>query len=217
MNLNDRAHELNKILFLGFQPRDFERGGREQFIYLLESGLNPHSKVVDIGCGVLRAGFWLLHFLNSNCYFGIEPHKGRLDKGKEFFLSPELLELKQPRFDYNASFNTSVFGEKFDFFLAYSIWTHASKMQISLTLDSFSRDASDHAVFLTTYLPAGNDKPDYLGNQWMGTSHESEIPGCIHHSLQWIFQACEERGLELVEMGKDKTYGQSWLKITRKS
>jgi len=215
MNLNEKARLLSEQAFIGFQPEDFERGGREQFVYMLRAGLNPDSSLVDIGCGVLRAGYWLLHFLDPGCYFGIEPHVGRLEMGMHTILEPGLLEAKRPRFHTNADFDTSVFGEKFDFFLAYSIWTHASKRQIELTLESFVRDAKDTGVFLTSYLPADSNNPDYLGDHWFGTSHESNVPGCIHHASDWIRSACESRDLIVSELEPDRTYGMSWLEIRR--
>ena len=134
--------------------------------------------------------------------------------GVNTILERETLEAKRPRFDTNPRFDTSVFGERFDFFLAYSVWTHASKPQIQTMLDSFLRDATDGGVFLTSYLPAGWRHPDYQGDKWNGTSHESDIPGCIYHSLRWIKAECDRRGLLTRRLGRDKTYGQSWLEVT---
>jgi len=216
MNLNKKAKLLSEQAFLGFQPQDFESSGRKQFINILKSGLNPDSKVVDIGCGVLRAGYWLIHFLDADCYFGIEPHTGRLEVGINTILEPEILKAKRPRFDTNPNFNTSVFSEKFDFFLANSIWTHASKQQILATLDSFVRDAKKEGIFLTSYLPADDENPDYMGDSWVGTSHESEVTGVIHHSLQWIKSECEHRNLIVIVLGHDATLSQSWLEIKRR-
>ncbi len=202
--------------FLGVPIQGFAEGGRELLSYMRSAGLNPASKVADLGCGVLRGGYWLIHFLDPDGYCGIEPHAGRLEMGVNTILEPETLAAKRPRFDTNPHFDTSVFGEKFDFFIAYSIWTHASKRQIRLTLDSFVRDSRPGAAFLTSYLPSGWGKPDYQGEEWYGTSHESDVPGCIHHSLRWIKAECDRRGLSVSELGRDKTYGQSWLEIKRR-
>lgn len=216
MELQKKVEMLGEKIFLGIPVKDFEKGGRELFVYLLKAGLNPNSKLVDIGCGVLRGGYWLIHFLDPACYCGIEPHAGRLEMGVNTILEPEVLEAKRPRFDTNPRFDTSVFGEKFDFFLAYSVWTHAPKQQIQMMLDSFLRDAKDGGVFLTSYLPAGWRRPDYMGDKWNGTSHESEVPGCIYHSLRWINAECDRRELITRELGRDKTYGQSWIEVTRR-
>jgi hypothetical protein len=214
MELQQKAEMLGQKTFLGVPVRDFEKSGRELLVYLLNAGLNPNSKVVDIGCGVLRGGYWLIHFLDRDSYYGIEPHVERLEMGLNTILEPETLETKRPRFDTNPHFDTSIFGERFDFFLAYSIWTHASKSQIQTMLDAFLRDAKDDGVFLTSYLPAGSGRLDYLGDKWNGTSHESDVAGCIYHSLDWIKAECDRRGLVAWELGRDKYHGQSWIKIT---
>ena len=141
--------------FYGVPSANFALAGREQLSYLLNAGLRADSKVLDIGCGVLRAGYWIIHFLNRSCYCGIEPHKERLEFGIRHILEPQTLTAKAPRFHANPDFDTSVFGEKFDYFLAYSIWTHACKRQIQAMLDGFARDSHAHAAFLLTYLPSG--------------------------------------------------------------
>jgi hypothetical protein len=214
-DLQKRADRLGERTFMGVPTQGFEGGGREHFIYLVAAGLNPYSKVVDLGCGVLRLGYWLIHFLEPSCYCGIEPHSGRLAMGTQTILEPEILQSKRPRFDGNANFDTSVFGEKFDFFLAYSIWSHACKQQIGLMLDSFARDCAEQAIFLTSYFPADAEHPDYQGEKWVGTSHESDTPGVIHHSLDWIGAQCAARNLVFWELGKDRSYNQCWLAIKR--
>ena len=98
--------------------------------------------------------------MDPGCYCGIEPHEGRLEIGIHSILEPEILEVKSPRFDTNPRFDTSVFGEKFDFFLAYSVWTHASKLEIQSILDSFLHDSKEDGVFLTSYLPANWRHPE---------------------------------------------------------
>src|SRR5438552_11950984 len=129
-DVQQRAERLDRSKFFGVPIAGFERAGRQQFIFLLLAGLQPQSKLLDLGCGVLRAGYWLIHFLDAHCYYGIEPHRERLDIGETVILEPDTARAKRPQFDTNAEFDSGVFGIKFDFFLAYSIWTHASKPQI---------------------------------------------------------------------------------------
>jgi hypothetical protein len=215
LTLQERFEALAKGKFLGVPVEGFEAGGREQLRYLRRAGLSPRCKLVDLGCGVLRAGYWIIRFLDAGCYCGIEPHRERLQIGINLILDPGTVELKRPRFDGNPNFDTSVFAERFDFFLAYSIWTHASKPQIQSMLDNFVRDSSDRGIFLTTYLPAGWWSRDYCGEQWYGTSHESEVPGCIRHTFKWIRAECERRKLLVSKLSRDETHGQSWLRIAK--
>src|SRR6266516_4625011 len=103
MKLQQKAEMLGEKTFLGVPVQDFEKGGRELFIYSLNAGLTPDAKFVDIGCGVLRGGYWLIHFLDRGCYCGIEPHTGKLEMGTHTILEPEILAAKRPRFDTNCA------------------------------------------------------------------------------------------------------------------
>jgi SAM-dependent methyltransferase len=124
VEITERLH--NDGIFTGGPPHLFESGGRLQLSTLVREGIWPSSKMLDIGCGCLRAGYWIVHLLNPGCYFGIEPNEKMLQAGIERVIGPELRAAKRPRFDTNDRFDFSVFGEKFDVFLARSIWTHAS-------------------------------------------------------------------------------------------
>jgi cyclopropane fatty-acyl-phospholipid synthase-like methyltransferase len=205
-------------VFLGGPPGVFEIAGRNQLMVLLSEGLYPGSKVLDIGCGCLRGGYWLIHFLDPECYFGIEPNRNMLDAGIRILLEPGLSDIKKPRFDGNADFDFAVFGESFDFLFARSIWLHASKMQIKTMLDGFVRYSNTGGVFITSYLRPSLLRRDYKGENWKGRNHESDAPGMARHSLSWIRKECGNRGL-FVEEIKEKAYKpsfQAWLRIKRK-
>jgi hypothetical protein len=204
-NLQGRADRMiSEHGFLGVPRETFAEAGREQLIALLAEGLRPESKVLEFGSGCLRIACWLVRFLDLGGYHGIEPARQRVNYGLHYLFTPEELHIKRPRFDYNPVFNSSVFDTKFDFFLARSIWTHASKPQIEATLDSFLRDAAPRATFLASYLPAQRPDDDYQGTQWVGTSHESDTPGVVRHTLSWIVEQCRNRSLNCEEIpGKD--------------
>jgi len=44
-------------------------------------------------------------------------------------------------------------------------------------------------IFLASNLPPASPEEDYMGESWVGTSHESDTPGVIRHSLDWIRDA----------------------------
>lgn len=202
--------------FLGVPLEEFETEGRLQLAALLRHGLRPDSKLLDIGCGCLRGGYWLIHFLQPGCYCGIEPRKDRLQLGLGHLFEPAVLAEKQPRFDHNPEFDSSIFGERFDFFLARSIWTHASKSQIARMLDAFLRDTDPAAIFLTSYVPPEPPhRPELMGEAWIGTGIESNVPGIAYHSFEWIERECRARGLEVHEPGQDDYGGQRWLLVRR--
>jgi hypothetical protein len=218
--LKEQANKLEaEGIFLGGPAELFETAGQKLLITLLSEGLTPSSKVLDIGCGCLRGGYWLIHFLDKGCYFGIEPNTDILTAGLRILLEPGLADLKKPGFDHNADFDFTVFEERFDFFVARSIWTHTSKQQIQAMLDGFVSTASTEGVFITSYIRATLFKRGYKGTKWIGRSHESDTPGIIRHSLGWIQAECAKRGLVVNEI-KEKAYNfgnQTWLRIKYKA
>jgi SAM-dependent methyltransferase len=150
----EKSEKLAEKLFLGGPQEDFERVGRLSFDVLLREGLRPSSRVLDVGCGALRVGYWLMRFLDRGRYFGIEPNREMLRTGLQELLEPDVVERAGARFAHNDDFDFSVFGEQFELVLARSIWTHTSKAQIRAMLSSFAASAAPGGVFLASYHPA---------------------------------------------------------------
>jgi hypothetical protein len=221
MGLAEIAAKLHRDgIFTGGPPDLFESGGRSQLSTLVREGIYPSSKLLDVGCGCLRAGYWLVHLLDPGCYFGIEPNSRMLQAGIDHVLGSELQAAKRPSFDTNDRFDFSVFGVKFDVLLARSIWTHAPKSQIQTMLDGFVHNSNPDAFFLTSYLPAswfGRGAADYSGTQWIGRSHTSTEPGLIRHKRSWIEGECHARGLSCRQLSDPPFAGQYWLRISRKA
>jgi len=201
--------------FLGVPTETFAAAGRSQLNALIAEGLKPDSTLLDLGCGCLRAGYWLVRYLDAAGYHGIEPVRARVELGLRYLFTDADLIRKQPQFDFNSRFDSSVFDTSFDFFLAGSIWTHASKQQIQLTLDNFIRDSQESGVFLNSYLPALATDDDYRGDHWVGTGCESNVPGVVRHSLSWIEDQCANRSLSVRELPGEAFDGQTWLTIRR--
>jgi SAM-dependent methyltransferase len=183
-------------------------------VTLLEQGLVPSHKVLDIGCGCLRGGYWCIQFLDAGCYFGIEPNEPMLEMGKRQIVGEDLIRAKRPTFSTRDDFDFSAFGEKFDFVHPRSVWTHAAPSQIELMLDQFSANRTEDAVFLTSYLPATPTKPQYSGKDWIGRSHTSATPGVVTYRLDWVDELCAARGLVVRELDHN-ILNQTWLRIGR--
>jgi len=207
-------------IFTGGPPQLFESAGRLQLSTLVREGLYPSSRLLDIGCGCLRAGYWLVRLLDVGCYYGIEPNAKMLQAGIDYVIGPELQTAKKPSFATNDRYDFSVFGVKFDAFLARSVWTHAPKSQIQTMLDGFVQHSTPDAFFLTSYYPARWFKRgswDYRGANWRGRSHLSTKPDQVCHKLSWIEAQCRSRGLFLREVDEPPFNGQHWLMLSRKA
>lgn len=220
-SLSEKIQKIQSAgIFLGGPPSLFEDAGRKMLMVLLNEGLMPYSKLLDIGCGCLRGGYWTIRFLDKDNYFGIEPNKAMLSEGLKCLFTEEILTQKRPKFDHNDQFDASVFNTNFDFFMARSIWTHASKLQISLMIDGFLNYGHSNSVFLTSFVNADSEREDYLGDDWVGKSHESNQAGIVKHSFSWIEAECEKKGLS-AEIINNNTFdlnnNQRWIRIKKTS
>jgi len=210
------AEDLNRD-FVGGPPHLFEAAGREQLIVLLEHGLRFDSIVLDVGCGALRGGRWVIPLLDTGHYCGIEPVRAMVERGLRDFVDPGIVALRRPRFDHNDRFDFSVFGVAFTHVVARSIWTHSSKLQIETMLESFLACGTEESVFLASFLPGGEEEglEDYAGDAWVGRSHMSEQKGVVGHSWAWIVDACEGRGLVARRLDRPPLHRQVWCSIQR--
>ena len=203
-------------LFVGCPLHVFEHTARDLFCVALVEGLKRDSRVLEVGAGCLRTGYWFIRFLDAGKYAGIEPHAAMLDAGRNLILG-KLEQEKQPLFDTNDTFDFGAFERSFDVVVAFSIWSHASKQQISTMLDQFSIHGAPAAKLITSYLPPGPDLPDYLGSEWVGRSHKSRAPGLVGHDPDWMEQAASARGLILRHFDLFTTLNQNWLVFQKPS
>lgn len=223
---------------MGGDIQQFERVGRHQLEMLLHEGLYPDSKLLDIGCGTLRGGYWAMHFLDPGCYYGIEPYTERLQIGLDWIMEPEALERAAPHFAANDDLDLSVFGVQFDFVIARSIWTHTSKTQICTMLDTFLEASAPDGVLLVSYVPTSalpepvrawlmrvlHKIPRGLSiwgrlfgrvpklPDYAGSDWEAQL---VAHSFRWIATQCAARDLAVRELDYGVVRQQVWLRIER--
>src|SRR6266852_1299510 len=53
--------------------------GKIQLELLQRAGCRPYSRVLDVGCGALHAGYELMQYLDAEHYVGLEPNGWLID------------------------------------------------------------------------------------------------------------------------------------------
>jgi len=198
--------------FTGGGVEVFADIGRFTLRSLIDNGLRPSHRLLDLGCGALRNGFWLVRYLDADRYFGIEPSKRYVEIGMKHAIGPQLAAEKRPRFDHNREFDLAAFGERWDFVVARSIFSHASPEQFRKAMISFRDNSNPEAVMLASYRPipkrkAGQDfidlEPD--GPEWRYNRFYSE---------KYLQDMARECGVHARNYG-EVFNTQMWLRVSR--
>lgn len=109
---------------LGGGEQDWETRGAFQLALLRHLGLQPDSRLVDYGCGPIRAGQHLIRFLDPCCYRGFDFNAGFIAIARDIVNgSPELRD-KRPELVHSDAF-LEIQGPV-DFVLLFSVLNHCS-------------------------------------------------------------------------------------------
>lgn len=144
-------------------PEVYDIMGAMQFNLLTFFGLRDYHFLLDVGCGSLRGGRLFIPYLLPKHYFAIEPYRQLIQKGIEHELGKDIVKIKKPTFSNEKNLTFSVFGRKFDFILATSIFTHTSQKQMRKCFDEAKKTMKSNSIFCASFLDNGKD---YNGNKW---------------------------------------------------
>lgn len=187
-------------------PQKYELMGSMQKDLLLKVGLLPKHKLLDIGCGSLRAGLHFIPYLNTGCYFGIEPNSWLVEEGLRQNISDSIVKTKKPTFSHNDNFELGLFNQKFNFIIAQSIFSHAAPSQIKKCIVESFGVLEREGVFLATFV-LGNT--NYDGDAWV-------YPGCVTYTNEHILGMIRNCNMEGHQMKYDQKNGQTWYAIYHK-
>lgn len=130
----------------------WEKIGKLQFNFLLKHGLEKHNSLLDYGCGSLRGGRYFIRYLDEGCYTGIDISEELVKEAKEL-IKRKNLNHKKPRIILNDDLNLSfedLEGDKYDFILAQSVFTHLQKEHIEEVFKNLPKVMHVNSVFFFT-------------------------------------------------------------------
>lgn len=137
--------------------RDFIGGvwdshGRRQLDYLVGRGLQPHHRVLDIGCGPFRAGRHFVDYLEPGHYYGIDANRSLIQAGYDVELTDAQRErLPVANLRANDRFDGD-FGVLVDVAMAQSVFTHVSLNHIRLCLHRTAKVVRPGGSFYATFF-----------------------------------------------------------------
>ncbi len=184
----------------------------ETFAFCIQEGLQPDSRVLDLGSGLFRVGKPILAYLEGATYWGIEPEKDLVVAGSKHVLSKSERE-KVVAVAIRSDFRLSAIGQTFDFVIARSIWSHAARWQIRRCLDEFKLCAAPGAKFLASYYKANPWNPrrwPYMGRRWQYRGQT--LRWASRHLEAWLRDECRKRGL-IFRPTPWRGLGQHWVVV----
>jgi len=128
--------------------------GRLQFDFLVQQGLKPEMKLIDIGCGCLRGGVHFVDYLDAQNYYGTDISEDLLNVGYNEEISKLKLKEKLNRNHLlqDSEFNFSSFDVTFDFAIALSLFTHLPLNHVRLCLYRLAHKVNNGGVFCATFF-----------------------------------------------------------------
>jgi SAM-dependent methyltransferase len=158
LGVNDYWHELTPEEMAAGEHRRmvgalWDELGQLQFDFLLEQGLGPQHRVLDMGCGSLRAGIHLVRYLEPGNYCGLDINASLLEGGR-LELAAAGLEDRGARLLADDAFRASRFGTDFHYVLAQSLFTHLSMDHIVRCLVEVRRCLAEDGKLYATFFEA---------------------------------------------------------------
>jgi SAM-dependent methyltransferase len=173
-------------------PGDYDLVSGLQFTLLFRAGLRETHRLLDVGCGSLRAGRLFIPYLRPGNYYGVEPNRWLVDEGIARELGSDILRVKQPTFSTVDDFSFGSLGTRFDFVIAHSILSHTFSDLASRAFRGFHDCLADDGVLLATFLegeePAAGSGWLYPGTvpfAWSDIQALAEAAGVAVRRLSW--------------------------------
>ena len=168
-------------------PEDYDVIAASTFNLLTQAGLRQHHQLLDVGCGSLRVGRLLIPYLNAGNYCGIEPNRWLVEAGIRHETGTEQLAIKRPRFHFDVHARALPAGDRFDFALAQSIFSHCGIDLIRCWLGDIAERLHDTGALLATFMVDEQPCPQ-MG--WV-------YPECIGHPVDTVAGLARDAGLTM--------------------
>ncbi|WP_017587119.1 class I SAM-dependent methyltransferase [Nocardiopsis ganjiahuensis] len=177
--------------------------GEMQFDYLVEHGLKPTHRMLDIGCGNLRAGWRFIEYLDAGGYYGIDISPDILVAGKKV-LAERGLQDKLPHLTLTQDLTFDFLPEDaFDVVHAHSVFSHSPLEVIDECLAHVGRVLAPGGFF------------DFTFDRTEGAEHHV-LREDFYYRTDTLVALAEKHGLRarFMEDWEERPHGQSKIRVT---
>ena len=149
--------------FFGGGEERWESRGKFQLFFLKRMGLAPSHRLLDVGCGPIRAGVHFMDYLDPGLYCGVDYNPDFIQTAKELVAQDRHLADKLPELAQLDNFEFSKVNGAFDYVMAFSVLNHCDSerkklffQQLPGVLKKVAKVYITHATwFDESMLPAG--------------------------------------------------------------
>lgn len=176
--------------------------GKRQYHFLTAAGLSAEHRFIDIACGSLRLGQFLIPMLERGNYFGLEGEAKLVEAGLKKEMLFDIAEQKKPVFAFNYNFDFSSFAP-FDYAMAQSLFTHLTLYDIETCFRNLRSRAHEGSRFYSTFFEGDPDQnPDaesHANKDWYYRfSNFEEISARTGWEVEYIGDWGHERGQKMI-------------------
>jgi ubiquinone/menaquinone biosynthesis C-methylase UbiE len=178
--------------------------GQMQFDYLLEHGLRPGHRMLDIGCGNLRGGWRFIDYLGTGNYYGIDISPDILIAAKKTLVERELQD-KLPHLTLTGDLTLDFLpGDHFDVVHAHSVFSHSPLQVIDECLAHVGRVLTDQGFF------------DFTFDRTEGTEHQV-LSEDFYYRTETLLDLVRKHGLyaRFMDDWEQRPHGQSKIRVSR--
>jgi SAM-dependent methyltransferase len=184
----------------------WRENGKMQFDYLRQHGLAPHHRMLEIGCGNLRAGRLFIDYLDAGHYYGIDIAPQVLFAAQDTVVRdglpaklPHLTLVKDMRFEFLAD-------EAFDVVHAHSVFSHSPLSVIEECFANIGRIMSKDGFF------------DFTFNRTEGREYD-RLREDFYYRTETLIAAADRHGLDARFMPdwEDLDHVQSTIRVTKRA
>lgn len=174
--------------------------------FLITQGLQPEFRLLDVGCGSLRAGAPLAAWLNPGNYYGIDISRALIEAGYENEILAAGMSDRLPISNLFVTDDFAIpFDEMFDFALATSLFTHLTLDYLSRCLERLAPKMRMDGKFFATFFEGEGQDVAHPGGVVTHRDRDpfhvtqSELASAISEgwALHWIGEWGHPRGQKM--------------------